>query len=67
MTFAKDTMARNEIEQRMLMLAVRAKDGNTECLTELWGYVDRLCAWYCRKLCQQLPDRYLLEYEDLYN
>lgn len=67
MTFAKDTMARNEIEQRMFMLAVRAKDGNTECLTELWGYVDRLCAWYCRKLCQQLPDRYLLEYEDLYN
>lgn len=54
-------------EQRIEGLVSRILAGEDALIYELWGELDDLCGWYCRKLIKQLPGTLKLEFEDLYN
>lgn len=54
-------------EQRIDCLVTKILSGDESLIYELWRELDDLCAWYCRKLLQQLPEAFKLEYGDLYN
>ena len=54
-------------EQRIEELVSKILAGEESLIYELWGELDNLCGWYCRKLIKQLPRTLKLEFEDLYN
>lgn len=56
-----------DLNRKMLNLVNQIQQGNSERMVDLWKCVDRLCQWYCRRIYRQMPARYMLEYEDLYN
>lgn len=56
-----------EREQKIIELVRTIRAGNDALFPELWNCIERLCAWYCRRLYKQLPRSFLLEYDDLYN
>lgn len=54
-----------EREQKIIELVRTIRAGNEELFPELWDCIERLCAWYCRRLYKQLPKSFFLEYDDL--
>lgn len=54
-------------EQRIEELVGGILAGDESLIYELWGELDNLCGWYCRKLIKQLPKTLKLEFEDLYH
>ena len=54
-------------EQRIDGLVMKILSGDGSLIYELWRELDNFCGWYCRKLLQQLPEAFKLEFEDLYN
>ncbi len=56
---------RDDRAQRIENLVMEIKGGKTDLIQPLWSEIEDLCNWYCRKLYRQLPEYFLLEYEDL--
>lgn len=54
-------------EDHIRVLVAQIKTGQRDLMLKLWGELERLCAWYCRRLYRQLPDSFMLEYDDLYD
>lgn len=54
-----------EREEKVKTLVAKITAGHEEKIPELWAELENLCAWYCRKLYRQLPDSFLLDFEDL--
>lgn len=67
MSLSRNAAGTSDLNQRMLVLVSQAQQGITESMPALWDCVERLCAWYCRRLYRHMPERYLIEYNDLYN
>jgi len=57
--------AAQEIETFQLVKAIRA--GDESLFPTLWDRIEKLCVWYCRRLYNQLPRSFLLEYDDLFD
>lgn len=53
--------------ERVNSYVAEIKAGRSDLFPQLWESLEKLCAWYCRRLFRQFPQSFLLEYEDLFN